>query len=144
MKRSRVTRTVNFADCDPAHIVFYPTFYQWFDRGTEMLFRSVDLHWEKMMGSEMDGEIWLGVPLVDTSARFMFPCRFGDVVEVESWIDETTDKTFTVRHDVHNQGRLACEGREVRVWAVKDPARPSGIRAMPIPEQILALFAEES
>ena len=142
MKRSRITRHVDFADCDPAQLVFYPTFYQWFDRGAERLFRSVDLHWEKMIGADMEGELFAGVPLVETSARFLFPCRFGDVVEVESWIDEWAGRTFTMRHNVHNKDRIACEGREMRVWAVRDESRPAGIRAVPIPESILVKFRE--
>ena len=142
MKKNKISRMVHFADCDPANIVFYPNFYQWFDRSTEMLFRSVDLHWEKMMGTELDGEIFMGVPLVETSAKYKFPCRFGDTIEIESWIDSWSDKTFTVVHHVFNGGKLAREGREVRVWAIRDVDRPAGFRAVPIPDHFLARFKD--
>lgn len=142
MKRNRVTRLVNFADCDPAKIVFYPKFYEWFDRGTELLFRSVDLHWEKMIGEDTGDGPFNGVPLVETGAKYRSPCRFGDTVEIESWIDAIEGKTFTVRHHIHNAGNLSVEGHEIRVWAVTDPSRPAGIRAIPIPENVRKLFTD--
>lgn len=140
MKRNRVTRMVNFADCDPARIVFYPRFYEWFDRGTEMLFRSVGLHWEKMMDEDTGDGPFSGVPLVETGAVYRSPTRFGDEIEIESWIDTIGGKTFTVLHHIHNAGNLAVEGREVRVWAVTDTSRPAGIRAIPIPDHVRKLF----
>lgn len=140
MKRSHIERRVNFADCDPAKIVFYPVFYRWFDRGTEELFRDVGLQWDKIFGTEIDGEKVFGVPLVETSAKYLAPCRFGDLVQVESWIETWSTKTFTVRHDVHNNGKIACQGREVRVWAVEDVTRPAGFRAAPVPAEVRALF----
>jgi len=37
--RSRLDIVVDFADCDPARIVFYPRYFDWFDRASERLFR---------------------------------------------------------------------------------------------------------
>ena len=135
-KRFRLERMVNFADCDPAQIVYYPRFYDWFDRATEAMFRSVGIAIEELY----KGDQCNGMPLIETSAKYMFPCRFGDTVEIESWIDDFDGKRFTVRHDVHNRGRHAVEGREVRVWVVQDPERPAGIRAVPVPPEVLAKF----
>jgi 4-hydroxybenzoyl-CoA thioesterase len=137
MKRLVLTRTVNFADCDPARIVFYPRFFEWFDRGTEMLFRHVGLEWEKMMGQGG----WIGVPLLEASASFKRPCRFGDVVEVASWIGEWRGKTFVVEHSISKDGEIAVEGRETRAWTVSVPDRASGMRASAVPPEIIGRFA---
>jgi hypothetical protein len=32
------------------------------------------------------------------------------------------------------------EGRETRVWATRDPADPSVIKAKPIPDEVIARF----
>lgn len=136
MKRLVQTRTVNFADCDPAKIVFYPRYLEWFDRGTEMLFRSVGLDWEKMMA----GSDWNGAPIVDVGANFKRPSRFGDSVDIESWVEEWRGKTFLVRHQVRNKGELSVEGHELRIWTVTDTSRPAGLRAEPVPAEIVARF----
>ncbi|HLI13423.1 MAG TPA: acyl-CoA thioesterase [Alphaproteobacteria bacterium] len=136
MKRSVLKRMINFADCDPAQIVFYPRYFEWFDRGTEMMFRSVGLAWEKLFAK---GE-WSGVPLLDVGANFKRPCRFGDSIEIESWVDEWRGKTFLVRHHVKKDGELAVEGHELRAWTVKDKSRPAGMRAAEVPGEVVALF----
>ncbi|MFI4987840.1 MAG: acyl-CoA thioesterase [Alphaproteobacteria bacterium] len=136
MRRSLQTRRVNFADCDPARIVFYPRYFEWFDRGTEMLFRSVGLDWEAIFATSD----WNGVPLLDANASFKRPCRFGDTIELESWIEEWRGKTFLVRHEIRNKGELAVDGRELRAWTVVDKTRPAGLRAEPVPAEIIARF----
>lgn len=140
MKRLRTERRIGFADCDPAKIVYYPRFYEWFDRSTESLFHSVDINWVAMIGEDGWGGIFMGMPLVATSARYMSPCRYGDEIVIESWIDEVKGRTFTVRHDIHNRGRVVVEGREVRVWTIKDEAHPAGMRAVPLPDRVVRLF----
>src|SRR5579883_1489875 len=105
MKRSVQTRLVNFADCDPAQIVFYPRYFEWFDRGTEMLFRAAGLDWETLFATGN----WNGVPILDAGANFKRPCRFGDTVTVDTWIEEWRGKTFLVRHQIRNRGELAAE-----------------------------------
>jgi len=140
MKRLRTNRRVGFADCDPAKIVYYPRFYEWFDRSTESLFHSVAIDWVAMMGEDGWGGVFMGMPLVATEARYTAPCRYGDEIVIESWIDAIKGRTFTVRHDIHNHGRVVVEGREVRVWAVKDEAHPAGMRAVPMPDRVIGLF----
>jgi len=131
MKRSTYVHKVRFADCDPARIVFYPRFFEIFDRATEEMFRQAGMDWSELFGK--DG--MNGLPLVDASARFRSPSRFGDTLEVQSWIDEIPGKVFVVLHEIRNDGILAVEGREVRVWAMDAPDRPQGIRAIPMPQE---------
>jgi 4-hydroxybenzoyl-CoA thioesterase len=136
MRRSVQTRMVNFADCDPAQLVFYPRYFEWFDRGTEMLFRSVGLDWDKMFAASD----WNGVPLLDAGANFKRPCRLGESIEIESWVEEWRGKTFLVRHHVRNKGDIAVEGHELRAWTVIDKSRPAGLRAEPVPHDVVARF----
>lgn len=136
MRRSLQSRTVNFADCDPARLVFYPRYFEWFDRATEMMFRAVDLKWEVLFAAGR----WNGVPLLDVGANFKRPCRLGDAIEIESWVEEWRGKTFLVRHMIRNKGELAVEGHELRAWTVVDASRPAGLRAEPVPAEIIARF----
>ncbi|HSH07769.1 MAG TPA: acyl-CoA thioesterase [Burkholderiales bacterium] len=133
---SRLEIVVDFADCDPARIVFYPHYFNWFDRASERLFRERGMAWP---------ELWAryqlaGFPIVDASAKFLGPARFGDTITLESWIGEWRSKLFIVEHRVHNAGDLIVEGRELRVWALRDPNNPEGMKAGVIPPEIIERF----
>ncbi len=144
MKRSIFRHRVQFADCDSARIVFYPRYFEWFDRATEGLFRSVGLIWDRMFG--VDG--FAGVPLVDAGASFRNPARFGEELEIESWVDEWRGKVFVVRHHVTKpdpdggERVTVAEGHEIRAWVYLDPDSPRGLRARRVPEDIKARFAD--
>jgi 4-hydroxybenzoyl-CoA thioesterase len=131
--------TVEWAHCDAVGTVFYPHFYVWFDQGTERLFRANGLSYAEL---RRDFGV-IGMPLVETGARYENACRLGDEVEIESWVEEWARRTFLVKHRVrHVDGRLALEGFERRVWAVADAASPKGARAIPIPGEAIARFAD--
>jgi 4-hydroxybenzoyl-CoA thioesterase len=76
----------------------------------------------------------------DTRARFLVPSKFGDVVTVESWIKEFRRSSFDVEHRLLKGEVLAIEAWETRVWVGRHPDNPDGIKAKPIPEEVIALF----
>ncbi|MFA6310089.1 MAG: acyl-CoA thioesterase [Sterolibacterium sp.] len=138
MKPSRLDFVVDFADCDPARIVFYPRYFTWFDRATERLFREHGMPWP---------ELWAqyrlaGFPIVDVAAKFLGPSRFGEKISIESHIGEWRNKLFLVQHRVINAGQVVVEGHELRVWALRDPANPDNMKAGPVPEEVRARFEE--
>ncbi|MGH7249095.1 MAG: acyl-CoA thioesterase, partial [Pseudomonadota bacterium] len=79
-------------------------------------------------------------PLVDASARFLAPARFGDAVELLSQVSEFRRSSFDVAHQLVVHGLLAAEGRETRVWAGRDPANPFVLKAQAIPPSVIARF----
>jgi 4-hydroxybenzoyl-CoA thioesterase len=132
---SRRVFTIEWAHCDPAGIVFNGRFYEFFDWGTWMLF-------EKALGvkpADLAATFGImGIPLVDVRARFLVPARFGDEVEHTSQFTVLRRSSFEVTHRLAVGGVLAVEGHETRVWAGRDTAEPSLIRAKPIPEDVVA------
>jgi 4-hydroxybenzoyl-CoA thioesterase len=135
---SRRQFTIEWAHCDPAGIVFNPRFFEFFDWGTWLLFETA-LGVKPPDLSATFGIV--GLPLVDASARFLSPARFGDVVELTSQVSEFRRSSFDVEHQLLVHGAVAVEGRETRVWAVRDPADSSKIRSQPIPPEVTARFA---
>ena len=128
---------IEWAHCDPTGIVFNSRFFEFFDWGTWTLF-------EAALGvrpPDLAGAFGIiGIPLVDASARFIAPARFGDAVELISQIGEFRRSSFDIDHRLLVRGELAVEGRETRVWAVRDAADPSTIRAQSIPSEVIARF----
>jgi len=82
----------------------------------------------------------VGIPLVDSGARFIAPARFGDVVELTSQVSAFRRSSFDVEHKLIVRGAVTVEGRETRVWAIRDPADPDRMKAQPIPPEVTARF----
>jgi 4-hydroxybenzoyl-CoA thioesterase len=131
MLRSKREFVVEWGHCDPAGIVFNPRFFEYFDWGTWALF-------EKALGVKAHDFAAtygiMGIPLV------VGPARFGDTIELTSWVSEFRRSSFDVNHELRVQGALAVEGKEIRVWAERDPADPMKIKARPIPSEVAARF----
>jgi len=130
--------TIEWGHCDPAGIVFNSRFFEFFDWGTWTLFeRALGIKPQDLAG--VFGIV--GIPLVDSGARFIAPARFGDVVELTSQVNEFRRSSFDIEHRIFVGDTVAVEGRETRVWAVRDPADPSRIKSQPIPPEVVARFA---
>ena len=129
---------IEWGQCDPAGIVFYPHYFLIFDSSTGWLFERTGLSPRAMRNKY--GIV--GMPIVDVGARFILPCRFDDQVVVESEVGEWGRSSFTVRHRVMKEDALAVEGFEKRVWAAPDPERPGAIRAQAVPAEIKASLSD--
>lgn len=127
---------IEWGDCDPAGIVFYPRYFAWFDACTAGLFAAAGLPKPAMIAKYN----LLGIPMVDTRARFLVPSKFGDEVSIISSITEFRRSSFDVRHQLMRGETLAVEGFETRVWTVRDPENPERIKSQPIPAEVIALF----
>jgi 4-hydroxybenzoyl-CoA thioesterase len=134
---SRRQFTIEWGHCDPAGIVFNARFFEFFDWSTWGLFEralGVRPHeWPRVYGI-------VGIPLVDSGARFIAPARLGDLVEITSQVTEFRRSSFDVVHTLTVRGATAVEGRETRVWAGRDPADPDKIKSKPIPPEVTACF----
>lgn len=131
---------IAFGDCDPAGIVFYPNYFRFFDTSTAMLFAEALGMKQAEWSARYDV---LGIPMVDTGSSFKRPSRFGDVVVIKTEVIACRRSSFDVRHQLFNQGQLAVEGRETRVWVGRDPQNPGGIRAKALPEEVVRALGHE-
>jgi 4-hydroxybenzoyl-CoA thioesterase len=131
------TRTVRieWGDCDPAGIVFFPHYFALFDHSTTLLIERA-LGMRKAQFCELHG--FAGYPVVDTRARFLLPTRFGDDVVIETSLTAIRRSSFDLTHRLSKDGALAAEGFETRVWSARDKTRPTGLRAQPIPADVVA------
>jgi len=129
--------TIEWGDCDPAGIVFYPRYFAMFDAATAALFQAAlgmpKIAWTKHFGM-------LGIPMVDTRGKFHLPAAYGDEVVIESRVTAFRRSSFDVAHRLLRQdGTLAVEGFETRVWTARE-AESGRIRATPIPEAVITAF----
>ena len=128
---------VEFGDCDPARIVFYPNFFRWMDAASRHFFAAAGVPpWHE---TEAEDGI-LGTPLVDASAHFERPATYGDRLAVETTIAEWRGRSFVMRHVVRRGDTVLVDGREVRVFARRHPDDPARIQAIDVPERVRRLI----
>lgn len=129
MFTSRRRIRVEWGDCDPAGIVFYPNYFRWFDASTAILFEDAGLPLPLLYREHG----LKGFPLLEAKASFSGSSAFGDELDCETAVAEWAAKTFTVRHRLLRGGALLVEGTELRVCAIPHPDDPQRIKAAPIP-----------
>jgi 4-hydroxybenzoyl-CoA thioesterase len=131
---------VQWGDCDPADIVFYPNYFRWFDAASRMVLEQILPPKRALL--ERYGI--LGFPIVDASARFMRPSSYGDAIEVQSAVEQWNERRFTVLHRGVRGGELLFEGRELRVVGRQHPEHAGRLQSIPIPEEIVAAFRRQA
>jgi 4-hydroxybenzoyl-CoA thioesterase len=134
----RVVR-IEWGDCDPAGIIYYPRYFEIFDASTAALI-------ERALGMRKRDYLkaydFAGHPLVNAQSRFLIPTRFGDEVTVETAVTALRRSSFDVRHRVYKDGELAAEGLETRVWVQGDPGRGT-MQAKPMPQAVIEHLAQK-
>jgi 4-hydroxybenzoyl-CoA thioesterase len=137
MLTNRKEIQIEWGDCDPFGIVFFPRYFEYFDACTNALFyRALGIKKAKMLQQYRIA----GIPLVQASCNFFLPSSFGDVVHVESRVTKWGASSFAVQHKLFRGDTLAVEGIEKRVWTVRlpDSSKPKG---QAIPREVIDKFS---
>jgi len=137
MRTQRHAVRVEWGDCDPAGIVFYPNYYRWMDQATLHLFDAINLGWSALR--EKYGAP--GLPLISTHADYKSPGYFGDLLDVDVTVSELGTKSLTVTHIISRNDIVLVEGWEKRIWSRGDPAGGRGITPVAIPDDVRALLS---
>jgi 4-hydroxybenzoyl-CoA thioesterase len=127
---------IEWGDCDPAGIVYFPRYFAFFDACTVAIFEEVGLPKQALL-KQYD---IVGFPVVDVSAKFMIPSKFGDDVNIVTSIHDWKRSSFRVHHRLMKGHELAIEGFETRVWVGRHPDKPDGIKSRPIPRELIDRF----
>lgn len=137
MSRSHVhTVHIQFGDCDPAGIVFFPNFLRWMDESSLAFFMACGVPpWRELVKTR--GIV--GTPLLEIHTKFSKSATYGETIAVHTTVEEWNAKTFKHRHKVMRGDTLLCEGTEIRAFVQRDAADPERLRAIPIPEDLKAL-----
>jgi 4-hydroxybenzoyl-CoA thioesterase len=133
MIKNEFRRRVEWSECDPARIVFYPNYFAWFDEATWRLFAKVGFPPDELK-TQLN---FAGMPILEAKSKFLGPSRFFEEVVIESHVAEWRDKTFDVVHRISNNGALTVEGVETRAWCEPHPDDPSRLKARPVPKIIV-------
>jgi 4-hydroxybenzoyl-CoA thioesterase len=133
LKNTRTIR-IEWGDCDPAGIVYYPRYSAMFDASTTALFERA-LGMNKIDFTKHYGIV--GYPMVSTSTKFSIPSRYGDEVSIETTVREIRRASFDVAHQLFRGDKVAVEASETRVWSGLDPDDPTKIKSVKIPDEVV-------
>ena len=133
--RSRFACEVYWGDCDPAGIIFYPTYFRWFDSATWAFFACVGYTAKRMRAEGRS------MPLVAAECEFIHPAEQADRCEVRSKIERFGGKSFVVAHEAARlDGIVLARGNETRVWGRHVDGPGSPMKGEAIGEDIKVLF----
>lgn len=125
---------IEWGDCDPAGIVFYPRYFAIFNESTMRLIDRAlgmkKIEWRRRYGI-------VGTPMVDTGAKFIVPSRYGDVITIETQATAIRRSSFDIAHRVFKGETLSIEAQETRVWAGPHPDDPERIKGFEIPREVV-------
>jgi 4-hydroxybenzoyl-CoA thioesterase len=129
---------IEWGDCDPAGIVFYPRYFALFDSCTTALFSQALGMTKRQFTRRYEIQ---GYPMVDTRARFLKPTKYGDDVVIETQVTAFRRSSFDVQHRLTLDGALCVECFDTRVWVERHPTDEEKIRSKPVPKDVIAKFA---
>lgn len=129
MKDFQTTRKVEWGDCDPAGIIYYPRYYHFMDGAFQDFAASCGFSQRSLR--EDHGMV--GTPLVDTGCRFLSPLTYGDVAVVDVTVEHVGASSLRMSYVFSCDGRRTAEGFEVRVFAREEGGR---IARAQIPEAV--------
>jgi 4-hydroxybenzoyl-CoA thioesterase len=133
MLKNRKTIRIEWGDCDPAGIIFFPRYFAYFDACTHALLERAGCR-QRDVQSEYG---ILGFPLVDVRARFIVPTCYDDDVVVESGVTGFGRTSFQIQHQLYKDDVLAVEAFETRVCVALTDGKPGKMVARPIPPEFV-------
>lgn len=132
---SEHTVGVEWGDCDPSSMAFYPHYFFWFSAATHILFHRVG-----MSVDVLQRRFGVLIPVVDASVRFHHPTRARQSITFRSRIESWHPKSFTVMHEGYRDGKLLVTGREVRMCCIPHPEDPERLKPVPVAQEIMDAF----
>jgi 4-hydroxybenzoyl-CoA thioesterase len=129
---------IQWGDCDPANIVYYPRYFEMFDDSTSIMFEAAGFSKQDLIKRYR----LVGIPMVDTRAKFYISSTHGDWITIESRIESFKRSSFEVTHKVFKAEALAIEAFETRVLVGRHPDDPDRLKSVAVPQEIVAKFMQ--
>ncbi|HMR06417.1 MAG TPA: thioesterase family protein [Polyangiaceae bacterium] len=129
MKVFTTRMRARYADTDASGIVYYASYFLYFETGRVEMFRQLGLPYDYHL------------PIAETGCRYRAPARFDDMLEVHSFVEGLRSKGFRIGHRVHRvrddgELELLVEGHTAMVTVGEDR------KPVPLPEAYRVAFAQ--
>lgn len=124
-----------FGDCDPAGIVYFPKFFDFFHQAMETWFAAIGAPYADVIVGRQ-----IGFPAVHTEADFRAPTRFGEAIDVELRVEKLGTKSIRFGYRVLGAGENEPRVTGATVCVVMDLDSDSAHfrQAMVVPDDLRA------
>src|SRR3981189_3119252 len=102
---------IQWGDCDPANIVYYPRYFAMFDDSTSIMFEAAGFSKQDIIHKYG----LVGIPMVDIPALFHIRPTDGDWITIESLDDSLNPSKMGSSHKPLEGGPMSIEAFETRV-----------------------------
>jgi acyl-CoA thioester hydrolase len=118
------TLRVRYAETDAMGVVYHTNYIIWFEVGRGEYSRQMGADYRTW---EQAGYL---LPVTEVACRYLAPARYGDLVTVYTWVEETRSRMVTFAYEVRMQetGKTLASGRTVHV-CVNRNGQPAQIPA---------------
>jgi acyl-CoA thioester hydrolase len=130
----QTTARVRFGDTDPYGIVYFVSYFRYIHRAIEEFLRACGFRPEETFKNTGEG---FGLPIVEAWGRFRRPSRYGDLLRVETRVQEIRAKAIIFRFEFFPETgeELLAEGT-ANLVAVDRAFRPRDL-----PERVRAALS---
>jgi len=132
-------RLVNWSECDPGGIIFFPNYARWVADGLSMLF--IQLGWDPNL--PLGGGKGRGIPSVGLNLKFNKPALLHETIVHQIKVTKLGGASMSFSHAILRGDEALMEATETRIWAEHDALNPGGLHSMPIPDALRALLSED-
>jgi 4-hydroxybenzoyl-CoA thioesterase len=130
-------RRLNWSECDPAGIIFFPHYAAWAVDGLNQMLQSGGYAPNRSLAN---GEAE-GIPCVEFNMRFFDAPRLYSIVQHDISIRRIGTTSFTAFHRFSADGVTFAEALDTRVWSVHGK---DGLRKSPLPGEVIRIFNERT
>ena len=132
----RTTVRVRFGDTDPYGIVYFVSYFRYCHRAIEEYLRACGLKPEETFKNLREG---FGLPIVEAWCRFRRPARYGELLRLETRVQEVRAKAMIFRFEFYPETgqELLAEGTAHLV------AIDAAWRARDLPERLKSALSQQ-
>ncbi|HBP37782.1 MAG TPA: acyl-CoA thioesterase [Clostridiales bacterium] len=99
-----VSFRVRYYETDAMGIVHHSNYLRWFELARTEYLRSAGMTYRSLE------EMGLASPVIGARCRYLHPCRYDDLIQVQAWIQAYNGVRLTLAYAVWHDGCLICDG----------------------------------
>ena len=138
MKTYHYDRLLNWSECDPGGIIFFPHYARWMVDGLNQMFLSIGIDPNGERGDNARG----GLPVLGLTMKFLSAPVLHETVTHRICITKVGVKSIAVKHEFLRGEDLLMDAEETRVWAEHPLDNPRALRTQPVPDNVRALLEQ--
>ena len=138
MRTYSYVRRLQWSECDPGGIIFFPHYARWMVDGLNEMLLKLGIDPNEVKDSDSRG----GLPVLGLTMRFHGAPILHEQVTHRILVDKVGGKSIALRHQFLRGDQLLMEAEETRVWATHPLTDPTALRTVAVPDKVRAALEQ--